>query len=152
MNNYTNPVTVTGNPASFEASGNGKLLSLSVPFSPIQDLHGYSSPWPAGGGKNLVGLNTSPNSDITYTGVSATSHTDDAVTLTSSGNSTYAQMGLYYTLKAGTYTASVKATSSDEFIPTVTIYSYPENALIVNGIKQGDPKSFTLTEDAAINI
>ena len=52
MNNYTNPVTVTGNPASFEASGSGKLLSLSVPFSPIQDLHGYSSPWPAGGGKN----------------------------------------------------------------------------------------------------
>lgn len=54
MNNYTNPVTVTGNPASFEASGNGKLLSLSVPFSPIQDLHGYDHPWPAGGGKNKV--------------------------------------------------------------------------------------------------
>ena len=54
MNNYSNPVTVTGNPASFEASGNGKLLSLSVPFSPIQDLHGYSSPWPAGGGKNKL--------------------------------------------------------------------------------------------------
>ena len=53
MNNYTNPVTVTGNPASFEASGSGKLLSLSVPFSPIQDLHGYANPWPAGGGKNL---------------------------------------------------------------------------------------------------
>lgn len=52
MNNYTNPVTVTGNPASFEASGNGKFLSLSVPFSPIQDLHGYDSPWPAGGGAN----------------------------------------------------------------------------------------------------
>ena len=54
MNNYTNPVTVTGNPASFEASGNGKLLSLSVPFSPIQDLHGYASPWPGGGGKNKL--------------------------------------------------------------------------------------------------
>ena len=52
MNNYTNPVTVTGNPASFEASGNGKFLSLSVPFSPIQDLHGYDHPWPAGGGVN----------------------------------------------------------------------------------------------------
>ena len=62
MNNYTNPVTVTGNPASFEASGSGKLLSLSVPFSPIQDLHGYSSPWPAGGGKNLFAVNTSATS------------------------------------------------------------------------------------------
>ena len=54
MNNYSNPVTVTGNPASFEASGNGKLLSLSVPFSPIQDLHGYANPWPAGGGVNKL--------------------------------------------------------------------------------------------------
>ena len=54
MNNYTNPVTVKGNPASFEASGNGKLLSLSVPFSPIQDLHGYANPWPGGGGVNKL--------------------------------------------------------------------------------------------------
>ena len=144
--------TYTGDVVQFDVITGASITSLSTTITPTQDLHGYSSPWPAGGGKNLVGLNTSPNSDITYTGVSATSHTDDAVTLTSSGNSTYAQMGLYYTLKAGTYTASVKATSSDEFIPTVTIYSYPENALIVNGIKQGDPKSFTLTEDAAINI
>ena len=82
MNNYSNPVTVTGNPASFEASGNGKLLSLSVPFSPIQDLHGYSSPWPAGGGKNLLPLtvdgikyenagtwvdNTYSNNGVTFT-------------------------------------------------------------------------------------
>lgn len=44
MNNYSNPVTVTGNPASFEASGSGKLLSLSVPFSPIQSGSGTPSP------------------------------------------------------------------------------------------------------------
>ena len=31
-----------------------KAQSLVVGFSPIQDLHGYSNPWPAGGGKNLV--------------------------------------------------------------------------------------------------
>ena len=68
MNNYTNPVTVTGNPASFEASGNGKLLSLSVPFSPIQDLHGYSSPWPAGGGKNLFNADAGANGYIDNSG------------------------------------------------------------------------------------
>ena len=69
MNNYTNPVTVTGNPASFEASGNGKILSLSVPFSPIQDLHGYDSPWPAGGGKNkfITTLQTTSAYGTTFT-------------------------------------------------------------------------------------
>jgi len=30
------------------------LLGLSVALKPIQDLHGYDSPWPAGGGKNLL--------------------------------------------------------------------------------------------------
>ena len=30
------------------------LNDLSVTMQPIQDLHGYSNPWPAGGGKNLL--------------------------------------------------------------------------------------------------
>ena len=33
------------------------LESLVINFSPIQDLHGYDSPWPAGGGKNLFNIN-----------------------------------------------------------------------------------------------
>lgn len=77
MNNYTNPVTVTGNPASFEASGDGKLLSLSVPFSPIQDLHGYSHPWPGGGGKNKLVLTASDIkalNNLTWTNNAATSN------------------------------------------------------------------------------
>ena len=77
MNNYTNPVTVTGNPASFEASGSGKLLSLSVPFSPIQSLHGYSNPWPAGGGKNKLPPTTSVSG--TQNGVTFTVNSDGSV-------------------------------------------------------------------------
>lgn len=30
------------------------MLSLKAQIEPVQDLHGYDSPWPAGGGKNLV--------------------------------------------------------------------------------------------------
>lgn len=30
------------------------LNDLSVTMQPIQDLHGYANPWPAGGGKNLL--------------------------------------------------------------------------------------------------
>ena len=43
--------TITGNPVSFTAR-NAPLKQLKVAFSPKQDLHGYDSPWPAGGGKN----------------------------------------------------------------------------------------------------
>ena len=30
------------------------VSALSVSIEPVQDLHGYDAPWPAGGGKNLV--------------------------------------------------------------------------------------------------
>ena len=32
------------------------VTSCSVSFEPQQDLHGYDSPWPAGGGKNLYNM------------------------------------------------------------------------------------------------
>ena len=48
-------VTITGNPVSFTAR-NAPLKQLKVAFSPKQDLHGYDSPWPAGGGKNLLNM------------------------------------------------------------------------------------------------
>ena len=47
--------TISGNPVSFTAKA-APLRQLKVAFSPVQDLHGYDSPWPAGGGKNLVNV------------------------------------------------------------------------------------------------
>lgn len=138
--------------AHFTESVRNKLLSLLVSLEPIQDFNGYGQPWPAGGGKNLVGLNTSPNRVISYTGVSASAHTDDAVTLTSSGNNTFAQMGLYYDLPAGTYTLSIKTTSSDSYTPTASAYKYVGNVLLFSGCEEGQPKSFTLSETTTVNF
>ena len=45
--------TITGNPVSFTAKA-APLKQLEVAFSPVQDLHGYDSPWPAGGGVNKL--------------------------------------------------------------------------------------------------
>ena len=41
-----------GDVATFEADREKPLNGLTVNVEPIQDLHGYDSPWPAGGGKN----------------------------------------------------------------------------------------------------
>lgn len=38
------------NLASFTETNQGELNSLEVNMAPIQDLHGYDNPWPAGGG------------------------------------------------------------------------------------------------------
>lgn len=121
MNNYTNPVTVTGNPASFEASGNGKLLSLSVPFSPIQDLHGYSSPWPAGGGKNKLKYPYASGSSVSANNVTYTVNSNGSITIATNGTAS-AQTDFYFCgtastyesigLPSGTYTFSVKSSAS----------------------------------------
>ena len=49
--------TASGAIASFPDGADGMpVKDLTVSIDPIQDLHGYDSPWPAGGGKNLLGL------------------------------------------------------------------------------------------------
>ena len=50
--------TFTGNPIEFNAPKAHTLKSVTVDIEPIQDLHGYDNPWPAGGGKNLVDIDS----------------------------------------------------------------------------------------------
>ena len=46
--------TASGSIASFYPDSTVPTVKgLSVDIEPVQDLHGYDSPWPAGGGKNL---------------------------------------------------------------------------------------------------
>ena len=86
--------TVTGNPVSFTAR-NAPLRQLEVAFSPVQDLHGYDAPWPAGGGKNkfdksTVTANTYVNSGGSTSGSSDWSASDYIV---ASENTTYTFSG-----------------------------------------------------------
>lgn len=47
--------TVTaGNSITFETASAQMAKNVKVGFEPVQDLHGYDHPWPAGGGKNLL--------------------------------------------------------------------------------------------------
>ena len=59
--------TISGNPVSFTAR-NAPLKQLKVAFSPKQDLHGYDSPWPAGGGANKYGGSVLKSSLLAVTG------------------------------------------------------------------------------------
>lgn len=47
--------------ASFETNLRHPL-KVEVPFEPVQDLHGYDRPWPGGGSKNLVDINSGTSS------------------------------------------------------------------------------------------
>lgn len=64
--------TASGPIASFPDGADGMpLKSLVVDIDPVQDLHGYANPWPAGGGKNKLNITnitpTKTENGITFT-------------------------------------------------------------------------------------
>ena len=70
--------TASGAIASFDDGGDNKpLKSLKVAINPVQDLHGYDAPWPAGGGKNK--LPTATGNAQTINGVTFTPQADGSV-------------------------------------------------------------------------
>ena len=49
--------TLTGDLVTFDADFVAPM-KLTIPMSPVQDLHGYDAPWPPGGGVNLFDVDT----------------------------------------------------------------------------------------------
>ena len=85
--------------------------SLIAEISPVQDLHGYGHPWPAGGGKNLLNCTQINTSSGTFAGdVSWVRNSD------------------------GSFTLNGTATSTDNLIlKSMTDYSFPSGDYIVSG-------------------
>ena len=99
--------TASGAIASFTDGGNNvPVKQLVVDIEPVQDLHGYDSPWPAGGGKNLL-QNTAVSR--TVNGVTFTMYDDG--TIKANGTATGGNAGIIYLnddvkLSTGQYTVS----------------------------------------------
>ena len=67
-NDFWTERSIDGNPLSFKTGSAQTAKSMKVTMSPVQDLHGYDNPWPAGGGKNLAdfenGYSLDSNGDV----------------------------------------------------------------------------------------
>lgn len=58
LRNYAEATgSASGSIATFTDGSDLPMPKLEVAVEPQQDLHGYDSPWPAGGGKNKVDIN-----------------------------------------------------------------------------------------------
>ena len=145
--------TVTGNPVSFNAITPFPLRQLEVAFSPVQDLHGYDSPWPAGGGKNKLGAKDSFNVPFAQQGVTLSAQKDTSeftMTGTLSGPLGYRASDHYKTtLSAGTYTFScdVEASGTEGLF----IYDVDTSTIIARSNKNASG-SFTLAEETTISL
>lgn len=58
INDSVSLKTATGNPIALTDAANANAEELSMTIEPVQDLHGYSKPWPAGAGKNKCNATT----------------------------------------------------------------------------------------------
>ncbi len=77
--------TDSGGVVSFRADKALPLIRCVAQIEPVQDLHGYNSPWPAGGGANLLDLDKAAFSSGAY-GLSIT-RAEDVITV--SGTETF---------------------------------------------------------------
>jgi len=112
---------VEGNPVVFKTKYKLPIKSLKVNFEPVQDLHGYEKPWPAGGGKNLFDVSQIPSFSLS-TGGEIVNNGDGSITITTPSGSggiycrkTLAELAPG--LVAGeTYTLSLDSTGSSKYI------------------------------------
>lgn len=105
--------TASGEIASFDYGADGvPLKSLVAQIDPVQSFNGYDKPWPPGGGKNVF------NADVWAGGtyVSFVKNGENDYTFTKVGTSTSQRMTLNgeFTVPAGTYYLSFKASAQSE--------------------------------------
>lgn len=136
--------------ASFsDGADNVPVKSLTVNVTPAQDLHGQANPYPAGGGKNLVSPAESPAA-IRRVGDATYVNGIDEITITSTSDTNYSCVGIFYDLKAGQYAFKYQAQFSDSFTPIISIYV--GSTVKSSGITPNTSVTFTLEEDSRVEI
>ena len=115
LNNKAPAITETasGSIASFTDGSTLPVTALTVGIEPVQDLHGYDNPWPAGGGKNLLPNVLEKDNEATVSkGVTFTKRPDGTILV--NGTATGGQAELYlglFQIEAGKYASLISNTA-----------------------------------------
>ena len=152
--------TETGDIVTFTGDEDTAIKSLAVQIDPVQDLHGYDNPWPAGGGKNKY---EAKNVGGTSSSVTFALQSDGKIKLTGTADGTAFLYGKVYTnmltkVPAGSYILSGAISSNIRI--TATSYTPGDQPTdlatkIADLVTDtGSGATFTLAEDAyiAVNI
>ncbi len=127
--------TVSGAIASFDDGADNKPLhALSVSIEPVQDLHGYAAPWPAGGGKNLI-----PDGTDTSNGYISGKYMGESGNTYTSGEYYVSE---YFQIEASAvYTLSTNGTAPNA--PSICFYDTDKE--YISGQKFGNQLSRVIT-------
>ena len=105
---------------------NVPIASLKAGIDPVQDLHGYDNPWPAGGGKNLIDLNGFESTTVSITPITK----GVTVTVTNAGNNRNASQSLPLSLLGKTITLHADVTVSSTNYSSMRIYFIGNGSVI----------------------
>lgn len=138
----TEPVwaTASGAIASFTTPFAYPLKKLVAQINPVQDLHGYANPWPAGGGANKLDPSAVFDNTSYYT-----INSNGTVTVTASDGRGWASITSVLSLPAGTYTIAKTPTTGTSDIRLST-EEYATGHVFTSQI------SFTLSEAGTVKI
>lgn len=140
--------TASGAIASFSDGADGiPLKNLVVDINPVQDLHGYDSPWPAGGGKNLFRTTASSK---TQNGVTWTVNDDGSVTVSGTAEG-YTDLAPFGSAKVdssmGTVTIKIDGISLQSNIACGPIVLYDASNASIYMVTNGGATITTYTVD-----
>jgi len=151
-----NPIDeYSGDIVSIDAVALDEITELKAAIEPVQNLNGQASPYPAGGGKNLLDY-----ANIETAGTSVGIQCDSNGNISDSsptGDSrayNYAASNWKITLEAGTYTFSwIVSNACTNTNGTVRIYDSDGNILFIGRLyRSAGSHSKTLTLNASTNI
>ena len=80
-------ITYSGSVASFTATADNGITSLTAAITPVQSFNGYDRPWAAGAGKSKVPVSMTSNNYTDY-GIDITVNDDGTITTTGSNTGT----------------------------------------------------------------
>lgn len=134
--------TVSGAIASFDDGADSMpIRKLVAQIEPVQDLHGYDNPWPAGGGKNLININDVSTLSPAIWEVSVSGNVLTVKRNTGSSNAPIVS----HTLQAGTYCVSFAEKSL-----TIRINNITAGSSISTNVANGF--TFTLESQAEVQF
>lgn len=142
----------SGEMVSFADGAAMPVKELAVAIIPIQDLHGYDSPWAPGKGVNRF---FAPNQTASKSGMNLTV-TDEEIILTgrSTGGDNFLIPDTYdfYALQPGTYTLSVSGTTGALY-PIIQLRRKTGSPTVVEWVNGGRRSvTFTLSEETEVRI
>jgi len=130
------------------------VKSLAVGIEPVQDLHGYDSPWPAGGGVNLLDLSSATGNTVYGFTVTKNDNTG-VVTIAGAYSGTTANSSFVFLLNVP-YISDTKVIAFDmnASLQEHILYQYApvrwgnttygNLAIDLKGLEQGATYNFTL--------